>query len=92
MVKFPQTTINFNALPSHYALEFEPNFSTFTFRAKATITLTLQKAVKLITLHTKELTIKNAGNELSSGDFKHYYKFPEVKQVRFLPEDALFQP
>jgi len=29
----------------------------------------------------KELTIKNAGNELSSGDFKHYYKFPEVKQV-----------
>ena len=59
MVKFPQTTINFNALPSHYALEFEPDFSKFTFRGKATITLTLQKAVKLITLHTKELTIKN---------------------------------
>lgn len=29
----------------------------------------------------KELTVLNSGNELSQGDFKHYYKFPEVKQV-----------
>jgi hypothetical protein len=29
----------------------------------------------------RELSIKNNGNDLSSGDFKHYYKFPEVKQV-----------
>ncbi len=59
MPKFPQTTINFNAIPSHYALEFAPNFSTFTYQGKATISVTLQKAIKLITLHTKELTIKN---------------------------------
>ncbi len=59
MNKFPPTTLNFNAIPSHYTLEFEPNFSTFTYQAKATISLTLQKAIKLITLHAKELTIKN---------------------------------
>ncbi len=29
----------------------------------------------------KDLSSKNKGNILSVGDFKHYYKFPEVKQV-----------
>lgn len=29
----------------------------------------------------RDLSIKNEGKELSPGDFKHYYKFSEVKQV-----------
>jgi len=29
----------------------------------------------------RDLSIKKEGEQLSTGDFKHYYKFPEVRQV-----------
>lgn len=31
--------------------------------------------------YLRDLSIKNEGKNLSSGEFKHYYKFPEAKQV-----------
>lgn len=31
--------------------------------------------------YLRDLSIKNGGQNLSTGDFKHYYKFPEAKQV-----------
>ena len=29
--------------------------------------------------YLRDLSIKNGGQNLSTGDFKHYYKFPEAK-------------
>ncbi len=31
--------------------------------------------------YLRDLSIKNSGQNLSTGDFKHYYKFPEAKQA-----------
>jgi len=31
--------------------------------------------------YLRDLSIKNGGQNLSTGDFKHYYKFPEAKQA-----------
>ncbi len=56
----PYTTLRFDVVPNHYALTFEPNFNTFTFRGKTVITVDVKKPTKEIKLHAKELTIFHA--------------------------------
>ena len=49
-----------DVLPSHYAITLKPDLESNTFSGHETITISLIKPLKKITLHSKELSIKTA--------------------------------
>jgi puromycin-sensitive aminopeptidase len=49
-----------NIIPIHYNLELKPDLENFTFSGVETITLSILKSTKSITLHSKEIEIDTA--------------------------------
>ena len=49
-----------NAVPIHYAITLKPDMESRTFYGHETISISLKKQTKKITLHSKELAIKSA--------------------------------
>ena len=48
------------SIPKNYKLEFEPNFSNFTFSGKETIAINCKKPTSILKLHAAELKIKKS--------------------------------
>src|SRR4026209_2452912 len=46
-----------NVVPTHYDIELKPDLDNFTFSGIETITLSVLKKTKKITLHSKEIEI-----------------------------------
>jgi puromycin-sensitive aminopeptidase len=49
-----------NVVPDEYEIELRPDLENFTFEGVETITLSILKSTKTLTLHSKELEIKTA--------------------------------
>ena len=49
-----------NVIPKKYDIQFQPDLKNFTFEGLETITLSILKSTKVITLHSKEIEINTA--------------------------------
>src|SRR3989338_3262615 len=78
------TTLPTRVIPSHYALLFEPDFATFTFKGEAAIDLAIPTATRTIALHVKELTIHKASLQQKNRVFDARVKVDEPKQLLLL--------
>ncbi len=52
-------TLGMNVIPTHYTLQFEPDFRTFRFKGKATINVEVKKPARIIKINARELKITN---------------------------------
>ncbi len=46
-----------NIIPEKYDIELKPDLKNFTFSGIETITLSIKKSTKVLTLHSKEIQI-----------------------------------
>ena len=79
-VKPVYSTLPTRVIPSHYTLQLEPSFETFTFKGQVTIDVEIPKATKRVVLHVKELQVHHASLIQKSNSLPATIKINEEKQ------------
>ena len=56
-MKLKNVRLSKNVVPIEYDIQLKPDLENFTFEGIETITLSILKSTKILTLHSKELEI-----------------------------------
>ena len=63
-MKLKNVRLSKNVVPIEYDLQLHPDLENFTFGGTETITLSILRPTKSLTLHSKEIEVKTANIEI----------------------------